>query len=106
VLGSTLARGYLAFLFGLTVFMTGFVVWYMQQSAFSIRVLCLFCVGCAVNIVLAGVGITRVAAANQVFGSGRAGRELETWVRSGADVMAWVGIAVVIAAMLVIGLTF
>lgn len=105
VLGSALARGYLAFLFGLTVFMTGFVVWYMQQSAFSIRVLCLFCVGCAVNIVLAGVGITRVAAANQVFGSGRAGRELETWVRSGADVMAWVGVAVVIAAMLVIGLT-
>lgn len=104
VLGSYLSRGYLASLLGLTVFMTAFVTWYMEQTAFSIGVLCLFCVGCAVNIIIAGIGITRVAAAEHALGDGRAGRELRLLVEARADLIAWVGLALVIAAMLVVGL--
>ena len=106
LLGTTFARSYLATLLGITVFMAGFVTWYMEQSAFAIGVLCLFCVGCAVNIVIAGVGLTRVAAAGQALGEGRAGRELRLLVASGADVIAWVGLAGVVAVMLVVGLAF
>lgn len=106
VLGSYLSRGYLASLLGLTVFMAAFVTWYMEQTAFSIGVLCLFCVGCAVNIILAGIGITRVAAAEHALGDGRAARELRLLVEARADLIAWVGLALVIAAMLVVGLAF
>lgn len=104
VLGSHLSRGYLGAAFGMTLSMTGFVVWYMQQSAFAIGVLCLFCVGCMVNIVIAGVGITRVAAAQRVLGNGRAGRELRLLVESRADLIAWGGLTVIVAAMLYLGL--
>jgi uncharacterized membrane protein len=104
VLGSRLSRGYLATLFGVTIFMAGFVTWYMEQSAFSIRVLCLFCVGCAVNVVIAGIGVTRVAAAEHAFGTGRFGREMRLQVESRSDLIAWLGLAAIIAAMLLVGL--
>jgi uncharacterized membrane protein len=106
VLGSRLSRPYLATVLGLTVFMTAFIVWYMQQTAFSIGVLCLFCAGCALTVIVAGIGITRVAATEHALGSGRADRELNLLVKSGADVMAWVGIGLVITVMLGVGLTF
>lgn len=106
VLGSQLSRAYLATLFGLTVFMAGFVTWYMEQSAFAIGVLCLFCIGCAVNILLVGIGITRVAAARQALGDGRVGRELRLLVESRSDLIAWGGLALVITTMLFVGLTF
>lgn len=105
VLGSRLSRSYLATLLGITVFMAGFVTWYMEQSAFSLRVLCLFCVGCAVNVILAGIGITRVAVLEHAFGAGRLGREMRLQVESRSDLIAWSGLAAVIAAMLLVGLT-
>lgn len=104
VLGARLPRAYVATLLGLTVFMAGFITWYMEQSAFAIHVLCLFCVGCAVSVVTAGVGITRVAAAQHALGDGRAGYWLRLLVQSRADLVAWFGLALVIAAMLLFGL--
>ncbi len=106
VLGSRLSRGYLGSVLGVTLFMTGFVFWYMEQSAFDIGVLCLFCVGCLVNIVIAGIGITRVAAAEHVLGHGRADRELRLLVESRADLIAWVGLAAIVGAMLYVGLAY
>lgn len=106
VLGSSLSRGYLAAIGGMTLFMAGFVTWYMFQSAFVISVLCLFCVACMVNVVVAGIGVTRVAAAQQVLGHGRAGRELRLLVESGADLIAWLGLAAAVAVMLYFGLSF
>lgn len=104
VLGSTLSRAYLASVFGLTVFMAGFVTWYLEQSAFALSVLCIFCLGCAVNVILSGIGITRVAVGENAFGDGRLGREMRLLVEARADLIAWLGLAVVIAAMLVVGL--
>jgi uncharacterized membrane protein len=104
VLGSRLSRGYLATVFGLTVFMTAFVVWYLEQSALSIGVLCLFCVGCAVNIVLAGIGVTRVASRSGALGQGGFGRGVAAMVEARADVVAWVGLAALLALMMVLGL--
>jgi uncharacterized membrane protein len=102
VMGARLPRPYLATMLGLSVFMTAFVTWYLVQSAFVMGVLCLFCLGCGVAILLASVGLTRVAAAEGALGSGRLGRSIDTMVRSGADVMLWGGLALVAALMLLL----
>lgn len=104
LLGSHLSGPYLAGMLGLVLFMAGFITWYLQQSAFAIGVLCLLCAACATSIVLAGVGLTRAAAHAGSFGRGRAGRELSLFVAAGADVVAWLGLALLIAVMLVVGL--
>lgn len=104
MLGSRLSGPHLATVFGTTVFMTLFIVWYLEQSAFAIGVLCLFCAACAVNIIVAGIGITRIAAAEHALGHGRADRELRLLVESRADLIAWIGLAAIIGAMLFVGL--
>jgi uncharacterized membrane protein len=104
--GSRLAPRYLATVFGLNVFFAAFIVWYLEQSAFPIGVLCLFCLGCGANAVLTGVGLTRVVAAEQALGRGRLGRELGLLVDSGADLILWAGVVLVVAAMLGVGLAF
>jgi uncharacterized membrane protein len=104
LLGSQLSRAYLATVFGMTVFMTAFVVWYLEQSALSIGVLCLFCVGCAVNIIVAGMGITRVASGEGALGHGGLGRGVAAMVASGADIVAWLGLAGLLTLMMVLGL--
>lgn len=105
LLGSRLSRSYLATVFGLTLFMTAFVVWYLEQSALSIGVLCLFCVGCAVNIIVAGIGVTRVASLAGALGDGAVGRGVATMVGSGADIVAWLGLGGLLTLMMVLGLT-
>lgn len=106
LMGSRLSPGYLATVFGMNVFFAVFIVWYLEQSAFPIGVLCLFCLGCGVNAVLTGVGLTRVVAAEQALGHGRLGREVGLLVESGADLILWIGVVLVVAAMLVVGLAF
>jgi uncharacterized membrane protein len=102
VMGARLPRPYLASMLGLSVFMTAFVTWYLVQSAFVMGVLCLFCLGCGVAILLASAGLTRAAAAQGALGSGRLGRSVDTMVRSGADLMLWGGLALVIGLMLLL----
>jgi uncharacterized membrane protein len=106
LLGSRLDGRYLASVLGLTVFMAGFVTWYMAESAYSMKVLCLYCLGCAVNILLAGAGLTRAADAHGTLVGTRTGRGLRALVRSGGDLIVWGGLALVIAAMLVTGLVW
>lgn len=102
--GSRLSRPYLATMLGLTLFMTAFVTWYMAQTAFSMKVLCLYCLSSAVNIILVGIGLTRAVEAHGGLGAGRPGRALTAMVRSGSDLIAWLGLALLIAAMLTVGL--
>lgn len=104
LLGSHLSRSYLATLFGITVFMAGFLTWYMEQSAFAIGVLCLYCTACAASLITSGIGLTRVVDAEQALGTGRAGRGLRWLVEAGADVILWLGLAALIAVLLYLGL--
>lgn len=104
LLGSRLSRSYLATLFGLTLFMSAFVTWYMQQSAFSIGALCLFCTVGAASLITIGIGITRVVDAEEVLGTGRAGRQLRLLVDARADIIIWLGLAALIAVLLYLGL--
>ena len=106
VLGSRLSRRYLATLLGLTVFMALFMTWYMQQSAFAIGALCLFCTVGAASLIAAAVGLTRVADSERALGASGAGRQLRLLVEAGADLVIWAGLAVLIAVLLVLGLAF
>jgi uncharacterized membrane protein len=104
LLGSRLSRSYLATLFGLTVFMAAFMTWYMQQSAFAIGALCLFCTVGAASLITVGIGLTRAVDAEQALGTGTAGRQLRLLVEARADIIIWVGLAALIAILLFLGL--
>lgn len=104
LLGSRLSRAYLATLFGLTVFMAAFVTWYMQQSAFAIGALCLFCTVGAAGLITIAIGLTRVVDAERALGTGRAGQQLRLLVEARADIIIWLGLAALIAVLLYLGL--
>ena len=104
LLRGRLPRSYLATVLGVTLFMTAFVTWYLGQTALSIGALCLFCVGCGASILVAGAGATRVASVTGVLGRGPLGRGASAMATSGADVVAWIGLAGLIGLMLVLGL--
>jgi hypothetical protein len=91
---------------GATVFMAAFLSWYMQQSAFAIGALCLFCTICAACVVAVGIGLTRVVDAEQALGTGRAGTQLRLLVEARADLIIWAGLAALIGALLWLGLGF
>jgi uncharacterized membrane protein len=104
LLGSRLSSRYIATLLGLSVFMTAFVFWYMEQTAFVMGALCLFCTASMINIMLVGTGLTRVAAAEGALGDGKAGQRLRLLVDAKADLMIWFGIALIVGVMLFVGL--
>lgn len=104
LLGTRLSRAFAATLLGLTVFMALFLTWYMQQSAFAIGVLCIYCTVCAVSVVTIGIGVTRVADATGALGTGGVGRQLRLLVEARADIVIWLGLAALIAVLLYVGL--
>lgn len=104
LLGTRLSRAFAATLLGLTVFMALFLTWYMQQSAFAIGALCLFCTVGAVGLITIGIGLTRVVDAEQALGTGRTGRQLRLLVEARADLIVWAGLAALIAVLLYLGL--
>lgn len=104
LLGTQLAHRFLAGAAGLAVFMTLFIVWYLEQTAFEIGALCLFCAACMVNITLVSAGIVRVADAEGALGDGRVGKRVHGLVDSWADLAIWVGLLLAVAAMLFVGL--
>jgi uncharacterized membrane protein len=104
LLGSRPSKRYVGLLLGLGVFMTLFVVWYMEQTAFAMGALCLFCTASMVNIILIGIGLTRVADAEGALGEGRLGRTVHTMVDSWADLAVWIGLMLLVGVMLFLGL--
>ena len=104
VLGSTPSKAYLATMWGLSLFFLCFVTWYLEQTAFAIGALCLWCVGCATTVVIVTALLTRIAAREGAFGQGAFGRTMASLSRSGVDLMIWIGWWLVLAAMLWIGL--
>lgn len=104
LLGSSLSARYLATLLGLSTFMTAFVFWYMEQTAFAIGALCLFCTASMFNILFTAVGLTRIVDAEQALGEGRLGRFVHELVDAGADLLLWFGVAATVGVMLFVGL--
>lgn len=102
--GSVLARGYLAGLCGLAIFFLCFATWFMYETAYDIGSLSLWCTGITTALVILNAAILRLADQQGALGVGRLGRAVAATVRSGADLLVWLGWWVLIAGMLWTGL--
>ena len=104
LLGSTLAVrawGVLAFF---AAFMAAFTVWFLYQTTFSIRAVCLYCLAIGTAVVLINAAWWRVAAASGwLTGPGRFRATAGRWVAGGSDLLLWAGLWFAVAAMMVIG---
>lgn len=105
VLGTRLSRPYLVTLWGLDLFFLCFASWFMFETAFSIRNLCVWCTGIVTAVLVIAACLTRIADREQSFGTGRPGSAIHLAVRSGADLMIWAGWWLVLAALLWLGLS-
>lgn len=105
ILRTRFAPSYLAVMLGLSLFMAGFATWYSYQTGFVMGAMCLFCTIGSAGVLIAGIGVTRVAAAGRALGDGRAGRVLALLVNSKSDLIAWLGLILINAVMLYYGLT-
>ncbi len=104
LLGSSMRRGYTASMWGLSVFFLCFASWFMFETAFSIRALCLWCTGITTALVVICAAMTRVADRTGALGVGPIGRTVAAAVRSRVDLIIWAGWWLVIAGLLWLGL--
>jgi uncharacterized membrane protein len=104
LLGTSVGRRHLVVLWGLALFFLCFATWFMEQTAFSIAALCLWCIGITTMVIVICACLTRIAVRDDAYGGGAFGRSMATLTRSGLDIIIWIAWWLVIAAMLVIGL--
>jgi len=97
--GSQLARGYLWFCGFFALFMLGFSLWYLWQTAFAIGALCMFCILCGTAVVIVNAAVWRMWRRAELLP-----RALATLVDSRLDVVAWVALWVAVAIGIMIGL--
>jgi uncharacterized membrane protein len=104
LLGSQLSKaawGVATFFAG---FMAAFTVWFLAQTAFVIGAVCLYCLVIGTMVLLINLAWWRIGLG---LGHLSGNRALDTaaWVvRGGTDILLWVGLGVVVAAMMVAGL--
>ena len=98
--GSELARGYLWFLGFFALFMLGFSLWYLWQTAFAIGSLCMFCILCGTAVVIVNAAIWRMWRRAEILP-----RTLAVLVDSKLDIVAWAALWIAVAAGIMIGLS-
>ncbi len=104
LLGSALAKaawGAATFFAG---FMAAFTVWFLAQTAFVIGSVCLYCLVIGTMVLLINLSWWRIG---ERLGYLTGNRFLDGagWlVRGGTDIVLWVGLGVIVAAMMVGGL--
>jgi uncharacterized membrane protein len=104
LLGSELSKatwGVATFFAG---FMAAFTVWFLAQTAFVIGSVCLYCLVIGTMVLLINVSWWRIGE-RLGYLSGNRFLDGAAWlVRGGTDIVLWVGLGVVVAAMMVAGL--
>jgi uncharacterized membrane protein len=104
LLGSALSKaawGVATFFAG---FMAAFTVWFLAQTAFVIAAVCLYCLAIGTMVLLVNLSWWRIGY-HLGYLSGNRFLDSAAWlVRGGTDVILWVGLGVVVAAMMVGGL--
>lgn len=106
LLGSSLSKaawGAATFFAG---FMAAFTVWFLAQTTFVIGSVCLYCLVIGTMVLLVNLSWWRIG--NRLgYLSGSRFLDGAAWlVRGGTDVILWVGVGVMVAAMMVGGLAF
>lgn len=104
LLGSALSKatwGVATFFAG---FMAAFTVWFLAQTAFVIGAVCLYCLAIGTMVLLANLAWWRIGERLGYLSGNRVLDGASWLVRGGTDVTIWVGLGVVVAAMMVAGL--
>ena len=100
-LGAKLPRGLRLGVQGLSLFTLGFGLWFLMESTYVIRSLCLYCLFCFSGLLVINWSLMRLNAAELPIGArGRAA--LQRAIKSGADIFVWVLIALALAFIMIL----
>ncbi len=104
LLGSALSKPAWGVATSFAGFMAAFTVWFLAQTAFVIGSVCLYCLVIGTMVLLVNLSWWRIG--NRLgYLSGNRFLDGAAWlVRGGTDVILWVGLGVVVGAMMVGGL--
>ena len=106
LLGSRLSKatwGVATFFAG---FMAAFTIWFLAQTAFVIGSVCLYCLVIATMVLLMNLAWWRIGHELHYLTGNRALDGADWVVRGGTDLILWLGVVVIVAAMMVAGLAF
>ena len=99
--GGNVGRGFRLTAHGLALFFLGFGAWYLEQSTFSIRALCILCLLCYVGLLLINGALLRLNAAGLPIGQ-CARAALARLIGRSADVFLWLLIALLLGFMMLL----
>lgn len=100
--GSTMAKVLRLTMHFFSVFFLFFGAWYLQQSAYDIGALCIFCMFCYAGVIAINWSWLRINADDLPFLSPGAKETLQRSFRSGADTFGWIMWALLFAAMFIV----
>lgn len=104
LLGSRLAKAAWGVVTFLAAFMAVFTVWFLAQTTFSIERVCLYCLAIGLMVLIVNASWWRIGLSLGFLDDGnRLLTTAGTWVRGGTDLVIWVGLGVIVAAMMVAG---
>jgi len=105
LLGVKLTRRAWAVVAFLAAFMAGFTVWFLSSTAFSVGQVCLYCLVIATMVLTLNLSVWRVGNRLHFLDGSDPGSRTARWVVSGGtDLFVWGGLALIMAAVLVLGL--
>ena len=99
--GGTLAAKLRLWLHGVATFFLGFGLWFMWQSTFRVRALCILCLFCFAGLLTINWGWLRTNAAILPIGE-RARRRVQHYIAIGADSFVWIVLALIMAFVMLL----
>ena len=100
--GSSVTKGLRLTMHFLSVFFLFFGAWYLQQSAFDIKALCIFCMFCYSGVIAINWAWLRINADDLPLLSTNSKKKLKKAFASGADTFGWILWALLFVAMFMI----
>lgn len=86
--GGKLSKGFRLGVQFLTLFTLGFGIWYLQQSAYVIHAMCIFCIFCFIGLLFVNGTWLRINADDLPI-SDNARAKLKKAISSGTDIFGW-----------------
>lgn len=99
--GGVLGRKLRLWLHGIALFFLSFALWFMWESTFRIRALCILCLICLTGLLTLNWGWLRINARDLPI-SAKSRTKLAKAIQHGADTFAWLLLAILIAFVMFI----
>lgn len=104
LLGNMLSRAAWGVIAFFAAFMAAFTVWFLAQSTFAISQVCLYCIVIGLMVLVVNMSWWRVGFGLGFLDDGNRLLTTAGWlVRGGTDLLIWLGLGLVVAAMMVVG---